>query len=85
MKTVEVPDDWCEDCKGTGKRALHGMAYSASEIAQWSPEEVESYISGDYDTVCEFCDGDGKVDEDVARDRHVAENELRAEAPHLFL
>jgi len=60
-KTVQVPDNWCDTCSGKGTRALGGQAFSAQEIYQWSPDEVETYISGGYDTRCEVCNGTGQV------------------------
>jgi hypothetical protein len=60
-EVVEVPSKWeiCNACRGEGVRALHGMAITSSEWAEWDPEEQEGYFRGDYDTPC-VCEG-GKV------------------------
>lgn len=84
MKTVEVPDNWCEDCRGKGTRTLHGEAIPMFEFQEWDAEEREAYLSGEYDTICETCGGSGEVDPEEAAEKHEAEAMLRMEAPHLF-
>jgi hypothetical protein len=81
VKTVRVPDDWCENCRGTGTTALNGAALTAQDLEEWSEDELADYASGQYDTVCDICDGTGKE----VYGRTAALSELRAEAPHMFI
>ena len=81
MKTVRVPDDWCETCQGRGWLALHGEALTGADLEEWSEEELDDYMSGRYDTVCEICDGTGRE----VYGRAAELSELRAEAPHMFM
>jgi hypothetical protein len=51
--------DWivCPDCHGEGKHALHGIALTESDRAEWSEDELEDYREGLYDTLCVTCHG----------------------------
>lgn len=61
--TITLPSRWaiCDTCEGDGSRALHGIAITADEWAEWDDDEREGYLSGRYDTVCDECGGSGKV------------------------
>jgi RecJ-like exonuclease len=83
-KMVEVSDDWCEACRGTGQVALHGIALTSFDLAEWSQEELEDYAVGNYDTPCEVCRGSGHVSGEDAQAYYEDRAMLRAEAPHLF-
>ena len=83
-KTVTVPDDWCETCRGTGTQALHGIAITSDEYSTWSEDMVADYFGGAYDTACDMCGGSGRIDPDEALSRHEDEAMLRMESPHLF-
>jgi RecJ-like exonuclease len=66
-----LPSKWeiCTACRGEGHRALHGIAITQDEWADWDDEDKETYRTGGYDTPCDNCDGSGKVrtlDEDHA-------------------
>lgn len=62
-----IPAAWeiCDMCAGDGKhsRAVEadGGGLTASELAEWDHEEVETYFAGGYDRTCEDCHGSGKV------------------------
>lgn len=51
----------CERCRGEGHHsnpAIDGNGITASEFAEWDPDEIEGYFRGDYDIRCEErCDG----------------------------
>ena len=85
MKTVQVPDNWCEECEGRGTVALHGIAITASEFDEWDGDEIEAYSNGSYDTTCEACEGSGKVDPEAAESYQEDRAMMRAEAPHMFV
>ena len=84
MKSVQVPDDWCEDCSGSGRRALNGQAFTQTEVEEWTPEEREDYLLGNYDTKCDICNGAGRVDPEQVRVYYEDLALLKAEAPHMF-
>ena len=84
LKTIIVPDDFCENCTGTGAVALHGIALTASDLNDWSSDEVAGYASGAYDTPCEVCNGSGRVSDEDADAYWQDLAELRMEAPHIF-
>jgi len=86
MKTVQVSDDWCEDCRGRGTRTLHGIAITSDEFngPDWNQEMRDDYFSGAYDTRCEMCGGTGKIDPEEYKDRVEMEHMMRMEAPHMF-
>jgi hypothetical protein len=67
---VTLPSRWaiCDDCNGDGTHALHGIAITASEWAEWGEDDQDTYRRGGYDTTCETCGGTGKVRE-VDEDR----------------
>lgn len=81
MKTVRVPSDWCENCQGRGMVALHGIALTAEDLEDWSEEEVDQYVTGKFDTICDICDGTGRE----VYGRALELSELRMEAPHMFV
>lgn len=78
MKTVSVPDDWCERCRGKGTQALHGIAIPMDEFMgpDWDDEMRDDYLSGVYDTPCDLCGGTGKVDPETAAFRLEVEHEV---------
>jgi len=51
----------CNTCDGKGSQALHGIALTQDDLADWSQDEMESYCNGEYDTPCETCGGPGRV------------------------
>lgn len=53
----------CPDCRGEGTHALHGLAITADEWAEWDEDDRETYRNGGYDTVCETCNGLRVLDE----------------------
>ena len=58
----------CPNCRGKGTVALHGIAIPADEFRnEWHEDEQEAYLNGDYDTVCETCNGSGTVTEEELR------------------
>jgi hypothetical protein len=61
---LALPTAWaiCDDCRGNGTRALHGIAITSDEWADWDDEDRHAYLSGHYDTICQACDGSGKVE-----------------------
>ena len=59
----------CNTCDGKGYRALHGIALTQDDLADWSQEEKETYMDGGYNTPCGTCRGTGRInviDEDNA-------------------
>jgi hypothetical protein len=70
-KTVTVPDDWCERCRGKGTVALHGIAITSEEWwgPDWDDESREAYLDGFYDTPCDVCGGSGRIDPEELADR----------------
>ena len=59
--TQEAPGKFevCPECDGRGERALHGIAITGDEWngPDWDDDSREAYVRGDYDTVCECCNG----------------------------
>lgn len=50
----------CTRCEGTGKHvnpSIDGNGITASEFAEWDPDEREGYFAGNYDVRCEDCKG----------------------------
>jgi len=65
---VEVPAQFviCSTCRGKGQHSLavDGHGITASEWHHdWSFEEKQAYMAGDYDRRCDDCDGSGKYPE----------------------
>ena len=65
---VEVPAKFviCNVCngKGTHSLAVDGHGITAEEWNnEWSYEEQEMYMRGEYDQRCEACEGSGKLTE----------------------
>jgi len=73
---VTLPTRWaiCSTCSGDGKHSLHHGAFSGQRLeeAQHDEDFWEDYISGQYDKVCDSCEGTGKV-------REVCEEKLTPE------
>lgn len=67
----------CPNCRGKGTVALHGIAIPAEEFNDWHPDEQEMYLNGDYDTVCETCNGSGTVTEEELEYQALVESERR--------
>jgi DnaJ-class molecular chaperone len=64
--TDELPTRWaiCSACEGEGKSSAYlGAITQEDRERDWSPEEFEGYMNGDYDKTCEACQGTGKVRE----------------------
>ena len=63
---VTVPAKFviCGTCRGKGQHSLavdgHGIT-SEEWDRDWSFEEQQAYMSGEYDQPCEVCKGTGKV------------------------
>jgi len=78
MKTVQVPDDWCERCRGKGTQALHGIAITSDEFygPDWDAQMREDYMNGLYDTPCTLCGGSGRIDPEEAAYRREREHEI---------
>lgn len=52
----------CPQCQGHGTSSAYLGAITAEDWAHdWSPEEQEAYIRGDYDRQCDRCCGAGKI------------------------
>lgn len=52
----------CPRCDGEGKRALHGIALTGSDLAEMGdPDFMENYMAGRYDTTCDDCNGEKVV------------------------
>ena len=60
---IAVPGVWeiCDNCQGNGYQALHGIAFTAEDLADWDQDELQAYYQGDYDTRCPECNATGKV------------------------
>lgn len=83
---MELPSRWevCTVCDGEGKHshAVDGNDITASEWAEWHPDERETYLRGGYDQQCEECKGKrvvAVVDEDRLTDEQRREWESWAE------
>lgn len=66
--TVPMMYEICPQCKGHGNRAMGGMAFTSSEFVERfdDADDRAAYFSGRYDTLCEVCNGSGKVEmEDI--------------------
>ncbi len=79
-RTVEVPAYWeiCGRCRGDGAHVhpgIDGNGITASEWAEWAPEEQEDYMTGAYDVACSQCGGTGKI---LHPDRDRCSPEIRA-------
>lgn len=65
-----LPSRWviCSTCEGEGKHSQHLGAFTREDIERdWSHEEWDGYMRGDYDKMCETCAGRGMVRESYAR------------------
>jgi RecJ-like exonuclease len=51
----------CNTCDGKGYQALHGIALTQDDLADWSQEEKETYMDGGYNTPCGTCRGTGRI------------------------
>lgn len=64
-ETFSLPALWeiCDECGGEGKHshAVDGDGLTQSDLAEWDPDEIDTYMSGGYDQTCEICNGSGKV------------------------
>lgn len=60
---VQVPYKWeiCSQCRGEGKSSAYLGAYTWDELHEQGDEFIEDYFAGNYDRVCDCCDGSGKV------------------------
>lgn len=62
--TTEVPAHWviCSHCRGNGKTSVDNIGAITSDEwhRDWSFDEQESYIRGEYDVQCSRCNGTGK-------------------------
>ena len=48
----------CPTCSGDGK---HSIALGVINRDEWDDEELSDYFAGNYDSICETCQGSGKV------------------------
>jgi DnaJ-class molecular chaperone len=51
----------CPTCSGDG---AHSIALGVINRDEWSDDELDGYMAGDYDSICETCKGAGKITED---------------------
>ena len=65
----------CECCEGHGKvsHPAFSNGITSSEWGEWDEEDRRSYMNGDYDVKCDFCNGSGKVKEPNIRQMNYAE------------
>jgi rRNA maturation protein Nop10 len=70
--TILLPYEWelCDECGGEGSHAhaVDGNGITQSEISE-DPEFYQEYLRGRYDSTCEVCGGDGKVEVPVEPDK----------------
>jgi hypothetical protein len=48
----------CYVCDGDG---AHSKRLGVINMEEWSPDELDDYFAGAYDSTCECCGGTGKV------------------------
>ncbi len=72
----------CHSCRGKGTVALHGIAIAAGDFngPDWDDDSREAYLSGDYDTPCEICNGKGYLPRGAEQARHEDRALYRAES-----
>lgn len=60
---VEAKNEVCSRCDGEGKVVNPSIGAISQEQweHEWSPEEQEGYLQGDYDVVCPKCNGNNVV------------------------
>jgi len=51
----------CDYCAGNGSHSRRFGAMSSEDFAEWDSDSRESYLCGDYDAVCDRCEGSGKI------------------------
>lgn len=60
---IQVPFKWeiCSECRGDGRSSAYLGSFTWSELNEQGDEFIEDYFAGNYDEVCECCEGSGKV------------------------
>lgn len=60
---VSLPYTWkiCGHCEGEGTSSSYLGAFTWEELREQGDEFIEDYFAGNYDRVCDCCDGSGKV------------------------
>jgi hypothetical protein len=53
----------CEGCNGEGTRDTLGVI----NPHEWDEDELQGYFAGQYDKVCDVCEGSGKVRDEYPR------------------
>lgn len=59
----------CPQCNGTGRSSAYLGAFTQSDMDEQGPEFVEDYMRGNFDRICETCQGNkviAEADEDRA-------------------
>lgn len=51
----------CDYCAGDGSHSRRFGAMSSEDFDEWDSDSRESYLSGKYDSVCDRCEGSGKI------------------------
>lgn len=50
-----------EICCNCGGEGAHSKALGVINTEEWSSDELDDYMAGGYDQICEVCKGTGKV------------------------
>lgn len=62
--TLPATNEVCDRCEGHGTHSnpnIDGNGITASEWAEWHPDEQDAYINGEYDVTCEKCHGNNVI------------------------
>lgn len=80
---VIIPGEWeiCDTCRGEGKVAFQGMAFTESEFYE-DPDFAEDYWGGKYDKQCTDCNGTGKIYVPITDPAGMTEDQRKAIENH---